>query len=459
MDCARIRDHLALDATGDLSEAESARVRAHLARCPRCRAAADEVRRTVEAVRAAAEPTTVRTGAVARLRQVAGAEIRAARRRMWALRGVRLAAGLAATVVLGMAIGYLVRGGAEGQGTLDPLLERWRYEGGATERTSPAEGVVVRDHLVYFVRRVETVGTVVAVDTATGEPVWESHVPAVGYLAADDARIYCVANAPGRGLELVALDAADGGTAWRFCGLAGGRGLALRPTRPVAMPSGRVGWTVGSTVHLIEADTGAAVWSRTMPGEGPLSEAAATDDGILVASCRALYGLKASTGEAAWRAALPKRLAATVAPLLAVAGSRVYVAGAEAGQGGRLLCLADHGQRVLWSREVPMPRHLVATAAGVVLRGTDVRALDQASGEAIWTCRADGCGPITCDHGLVQFVDSGRDGRLVAIDERTGETAWAIGGLQSCGVFQTAGDTGFVKTWDGVVHAVVLGRR
>jgi len=459
MDCSTIRDQLALYAMGDLGEAESARVRAHVARCRRCRDAADEIRRTVEAVRASAEPTVVRTEAAGRLRQAAGGEIRAARRRAWARRGVRLAVGLAATVVLGIAVGYVLRGGAENPSALDPLLERWRYEGGATERTSPADGVVVRDRLLYFVRRAETGGAVVAVDKASGEPVWESRLPAVGYLAADDARIYCVANAPGRGLELVALNAADGGTEWRFRGSAGGRGLALRPTRPVALPGGRVGWTVGSTVHLVEAETGQAVWTHTMAGEGPLSEAAAGDDGVVVASCRALYGLKASTGEAAWRAALPKRLAATVPPLLAVAASRMYVAGGGTGQGGRLLCMDDRGRRVLWSREVPMPRHLAATADGVVLRGTDVRALDPASGEAVWTCRADGCGPITCDHGLVQFVDSGRDGRLVAVDERTGETAWAIGGLQSCGVFQTAGDTGFVKTWDGVVHAVALVRR
>lgn len=457
MDCQTIRDDLPLWATGDLGEAESARVEAHLASCRRCRDAAEEYRRTVAALRDAAPPTAVRAQALARLRVAAGAEIRSARRRTWARRGLRLAIGLAATVVLGAMIGYLVRGVGLGDGGLDPLRERWRYEGGRTERTSPAEGVVVRGRLLYLVRRNETGGAVVAVDTAAGEPVWESRLPAVGYLAADEGRIYCVANAARHGLELVALDASDGRMLWRFGG--SGRGVALRPSRPVALPGGRVAWTVGSTVHLVDAATGAGLWSRSVPGEGPLSEAAATDDGVLVASCRALYGLKASTGEPAWRAALAHRLAPTVPPLLAVAGPRVYVAGGGSGQGGRLVCLDDRGRRVLWSRDVPLPRHLVATMDGVYLRGTDVRALDQASGEAVWTCRADGCGPLTCEHGLVQFVDSARDGRLVAIDERTGQTAWAIAGLQSCGVFQTAGGTGFVKTWDGVVHAVALGRR
>jgi len=58
--------------------------------------------------------------------------------------------------------------------------------------------------------------------------------------------------------------------------------------------------------------------------------------------------------------------------------------------------------------------------------------------------------------GLVHFVDSSGAGRLVAVDERTGQQAWTLAGLRSCSAFTKAGTTGYIKTQDGVVYAFAL---
>jgi outer membrane protein assembly factor BamB len=456
MNCRQIRDQLALWAAGDGSRAERAVIEAHLAACPACRDAARDYCAVVAEVRAAAAPTAVSTDTVRRMQTASAEEIRTARRRAWTRRALRLGAALAATVVLGVAVGYFVRGPARDEPTRAGRLERWRYEDARAERTSPADGVVVRGDRLYAVRRGEAGGAVVAIDAAAGRPLWESPLAGAGHLAADEARVYCVTAGPA-GPELVALDTADGRPAWRY--REESARVGLRPAQPVPLAAGRVAWTVGGTVHLLDAASGRPLWSRAVPGEALLSSVSEGGDGLLVAGCRALYGLDGGSGAVRWREAFDGAFLPVVRPLLAVGGGRAFVAGAGGGRAGRLVCLDRATRRVVWARPVPQPRHLLATADRVYLRGPDVRALAAGSGEAVWTHPADGCGPLTCSHGLVQFVDSGRDGRLLALDARTGRTAWEVPGLRSCCAVATAGDTGYVKTWDGVVHAIALRTR
>jgi len=456
MNCQQVQDQLALWATDDVTASERVRIEAHLAVCPVCHEMAEAYRESVVDLGQAIVPTVVSLQHVRSIQSVCAAEIRFQRRQEWQRRALCCGTALAAAMVLGVVAGYFIYGLGGRSGGFDPAVERWRYEGTPSQRTSSAEGVVVRGDRLYAVRRGESAGAVVAIDAVAGRPLWEAPIARPGYLAVDAERVYCVASGKG-GLQLVALDADDGRPAWRYADRSGA--VRLRPSRPVSLSGGRVAWTVGGSVHLLDAATGAAVWRRSLPGEGLLSRVAAADDDILVAGCRTLYGLDPASGEERWRRPFEEAMAPVLQPLLVVSGGRTYVAGAGGGQGGRLVCLDRLSGNTLWTCRVPQPRHLLATADRVYVRCTAIWALDYASGRRVWTCSADGCGPLTCENGLVRFVDSGRDGSLVALDQETGRKAWEVPGVQSCCAVATAGDTGYVKTWDGAVRAIALRTR
>jgi outer membrane protein assembly factor BamB len=108
---------------------------------------------------------------------------------------------------------------------------------------------------------------------------------------------------------------------------------------------------------------------------------------------------------------------------------------------------------------VPATRHLLAAGQGVYLRGEGVLALDTGSGAELWSSAASGCGPLTLVDGLIHFADSGEPGRLVALDPHSGRTAWEVVGIRSCDAFTKIGSTGYIKTQDGIVHAIALGGR
>ena len=112
--------------------------------------------------------------------------------------------------------------------------------------------------------------------------------------------------------------------------------------------------------------------------------------------------------------------------------------------------------RCLRQREVRGVRHLLATPEGVFLRGEDIRAYAPATGRPLWRRAAGGCGPLTSHGGLIHFVDSGGGGRLLALRPRSGGKVWEIAGIRSCDAFRRVGRTGYIKTQDGVIHAIAL---
>jgi outer membrane protein assembly factor BamB len=80
--------------------------------------------------------------------------------------------------------------------------------------------------------------------------------------------------------------------------------------------------------------------------------------------------------------------------------------------------------------------------------------LSRADGDNLWTCQASGCGAVTYADGLLWFVDSQDQGGLIAINSNTGQKAWELPGLRSCNAFVKVGRVGYLKTLDGVVHAI-----
>ena len=126
------------------------------------------------------------------------------------------------------------------------------------------------------------------------------------------------------------------------------------------------------------------------------------------------------------------------------------------GRASQLCCVDLGSRRLLWRRRVPGVRSLLATDEAVYVRGQEIVALSHRTGERLWRRAAEGCGPLTRSGGLVHFVDTRAEGRLVALSERSGQTAWEIPGIRSCDGFTKVGDTGYIKTQDGIVHALAF---
>jgi len=458
MNCNQVRRQLDLLALGDLPESVRAEVAAHLETCPECRQAWQDCRMVVASIRSSACLVHPRPAFLSATRSAVRAEIRLARRRRRLHRTVAAVASAAAMLLLAVAVWHVAgsrpEGAADSPTTYAAAAEQWRLEGAIAVPTSAAGGVIVRSPRMYFVRRGDGGQHIAAVSVTTGELIWESGIESRGYLAADEQRVYCLRPASRRSLELVALDAASGRPLWRFGGQAS---LGLRvPCRPVPLPQGRVCWTARDTVHMLDAASGRAIWARSFPDEGPLSPAWAWGGEYYVASSRALHCLSEEAGADTCRHPLEDAGALPSRPLLAVCGSRAYVACPTPSRMSRLVCLNLADRRVLWSRSVPRPLHLLATEDVLYVRGPEVLALDAASGAPRWTCLASGCSPMTADDGLLHLVDSTDAGRLVALDRHTGRQAWEIPGIRSCDAFVQAGDLGLIKTADGVVHAFAL---
>ncbi len=467
MNCEPIREKLELFVLGELCEAERAEVAEHLRGCAGCRTDEAELRTIVDDVRHAAPPAGPSPQLRAAVGAAARAELAAERRRHIVLRRVEFVAAAAALLLISFSIWAVRRiswrqpgpkpipGGLRADAKLS-APERWQYRGARVVPTSMADEVVVYGQTMYLLTQGDVTSGVAAIDVESGEPRWRSDVPSLGYLAANGRRVFCLGSVRPKTVDLIALDASDGELVWRYsC-------AELHPlravTRPVPLSGDRVCWTADAVVHLMDAQTGKALWTRGIDGEGALSAVAAREDLLYVVGGRSLYALDVRTGEPAWREKLDEGQGTDGRPMLALAGRCAYVAQERSREEARLVCLNLDTRRVVWEKTVPKVQHLLAGEDILYVRNHGVHALDGATGAVLWTYAAAGCSPLSRDYGLIYFADAAQRGRLVALDERTGTEAWEIARVRSCNAFTKIGSTGYIKTLDGVVHAIALDR-
>ena len=157
-----------------------------------------------------------------------------------------------------------------------------------------------------------------------------------------------------------------------------------------------------------------------------------------------------------WTAALPEQLAGVKRPMAALADGRLYFVQIGRTLRAHLVCMDLGSRRILWHRAAPGALDLAVADDGVYLRGKEITAFDAATGAQIWSRTARGCGPLTLAGGTIHFADSSKAGALVALDRRTGKEEWSLAGVRSCDALNMLGSTGYVKTQDGVVHAIRL---
>jgi outer membrane protein assembly factor BamB len=295
---------------------------------------------------------------------------------------------------------------------------------------------------------------VAALDIRTGRQNWLSDIQGCAHLLADDSRVYCLApGEPGK-LDLVALDAADGKTVWKYpqqC-----PDPLRSPCRPTLLPAGRICWTTNTTVQTLSCADGELLWAHSIPQGGLLSVAAIVDDDIYVTNVAGLHCLNSTTGDESWRLSYSGVKSGLDRPLLTAAETEIYVSLSLGLTASRLLCMDQAAHKMLWSKDVARVTHLYAVGDMLYLRDQNVQALDRTTGQLLWTCPATGCNPVTYAEGLAYFVDSRDQGRLVALNRYTGRKVWELAGMKSCNAFIKIDDTGYVKTHDGVVHAIVF---
>jgi len=492
MDCARVNQKIELFVLGELPESERVAIKAHLATCPACKTAEDEYRSLVAEIKDSAQPDSPEAypqlvggfDFARRVRLAVKAEIRSAARRSRVRRTIAVTGSIAACLLFafvirhawvssGSKVGPAVAknpsrepsGRARSALGAPPVLQAWEYRGARSVPGLMADGLVVRGQNMYLLQEYDGLTYVAAVDIKTGKQKWLSDIQSYGYLLADDSRVYCLAPSaagPADGgldpartfglVDLVALDAANGETLWRHPQQ---RPEPLRsPCRPTLLPTDRICWTTNTTIHVLGCADGKLLWTHSIPDGGLLSAASVADDGLYVANSIGLYCLNTATGRESRTVACDDIKSSPDRPLLTAADGKIYVSLGLGFRASRLLCMELTGHKILWSKVVARVSHLHAVGDLLYLRDQNIRALDRATGQLLWTYPATGCNPVTYAEGLAYFVDSSHQGRLLALNGQTGSKVWELAGMRSCNAFIKVDGTGFLKTNDGVVHAV-----
>ncbi|NOZ23234.1 MAG: PQQ-binding-like beta-propeller repeat protein [Planctomycetes bacterium] len=465
MGCREVRQDIEGFVLGALPPAREAEIGAHLAECPDCRAAEEHCRLLLCEIKRTADKVTPEPDWERTVRSAVAAGIQAERRQSHVRRVFAVVGSMAALLLISLTLWSIAdrtvnppqiktatkKDSAIGGGLVS---ERWRYESVRAAPGSVADGVIVQGASMYLLRDDEAVSCVVAIDTATGAPRWQSECPSLGYLAADRSRVFCLASGGSRTLDLVALDASDGKVLWRYS--QGAPHRLQGACHPIPLEDDRVCWTIHSTIHMLDAKTGKPIWTRPIADEGPLSSAAVKGEDLYVVTGRGLHCLKADSGDESWRERFAEEMCGQAQPLIALAGKRIYFVQTRLGAAPKLFCMDLDTREVIWKRSVSGARFLLAAGEKIYVRGRRILALDSRTGETQWAYSAAGCNPLTLVDGLLYFVDTNKHGSLVALAQRTGRKAWELPDIRSCDAFTKIGNTGYIKTRDGIVHALVL---
>jgi outer membrane protein assembly factor BamB len=472
MNCAEVSQKIEVFVLGELPKLEQVAIKAHLAVCPACRAAEGQYRLLVTQIKQASQPDSLRLDFVRAVHSAAKAEIQTIAHRSLIRRIIAITASAAACLLFASVIWHvwilepdpLRSSSEEAQGTrhggrisalgAPSILQVWQHRGALSVPGSMADGVVVRGQNMYLLQQYGQQAHVAALDIKTGRQNWLSDSQGCGHILADDSRVYCLAPSGTGKLDLVALDAADGKTLWKYpqqC-----PDPLRSPCRPTLLRAGRICWTTNTAVHTLSCANGELLWVHSIPDGGLLSAAALVNNDIYVANAGGLYCLNTATGDESWRLAYSDAESGRDRPLLAVADAEIYVSLGLGVGASRLLCMDLTAHRILWSRDVAHVTHLYAIGDMLYLRDQNVQALDRTTGQLLWTCPATGCNPVTYAEGLAYFVDSRDQGRLVALNRYTGSKVWELAGMKSCNAFIKTDGAGYVKTHDGVVHAIAF---
>ena len=250
----------------------------------------------------------------------------------------------------------------------------WSREIGYSGFSSPA----VADGLVYVGTSEALSGTFFALDAATGDVRWTADMPG-GVTGAPSVAGGRVAVATGTG-ALHVLDAATGASLWSR---ASATTMAALTTTAIA--GGVVYFSSSATVKAFQASTGKQLWTRALRGYGVPPVVA--DGRVYVTSGGALHALDAVTGNPLWSSSVGgdqlRPPAAAYGRLYTSDTHHAYAI--EAGTG-----------RFLWIADLPSAGAAVAATTSV--------------------------GPVVANR--VVYLPSSFDSTLYALNATTGTLVW-----------------------------------
>jgi outer membrane protein assembly factor BamB len=496
MNCAEVNQKIELFVLDVLPKSQHVAIKAHLASCPVCRVTEDEYRLLVTKIREAGQPDLPRFDFAHGVRSAVRAEIRSIALGSLARRIIAITGSVAACLLFALVVWRVWTpsrsrvapvitknlfkeslGEATSALGTPSILQAWQYRGARSVPGSVADGVVVHGQNMYLLQEHGWGAYVAALDIKTGKQKWLSDIQSCGYLLADDSRVYCLAPSqagPAKGgfdrvqaaegrpdrvqdfalVDLVAIDAVNGKTLWKYPQQS--PYPLPSPCRPTLLPTGRICWTTDTTIHMLSCANGKLLWTHTIPDGDLLSAAAVVNNNLYVVNTIGLYCLDITTGHECWRLACGDVTFGQGRPLLAATDGEIYAALSLGFGSSRLLCMKLTGHKILWSKVVAHVTHLYAVGDILYLRDQNVQALDRTTGRLLWTCPATGCNPVTYTEGLAYFVDTSDQGRLVALNRYTGCKVWELAGMRSCNAFIKVNSSGFIKTHEGVIHAIIF---
>ncbi|HEY6223963.1 MAG TPA: PQQ-binding-like beta-propeller repeat protein, partial [Gemmatimonadales bacterium] len=256
--------------------------------------------------------------------------------------------------------------------------------------------------------------SVVLLDRASGERIWRRHVPgtvAAGPLIADSA-VYVATQAVPDG-RVLALRLKTGATLWSVRTGGVSAGLALTDSTIIAA-------TDRGTVVALDRRTGERRWERAL-GRGIRATPVVAPAGIAVATIGdTLYLIEAGSGAIRARLATP----GTIVGSPAADGNRIY-AGTTA---GHLLAIALPDLTVLWDRPVGDPVYGAPALSGDTLYAiTDSGTLWRVPLAAAESARSlalgvpSTAGPTPLANGVLV---AGYTGDILLVDAATDSVRW-----------------------------------
>jgi outer membrane protein assembly factor BamB len=273
-------------------------------------------------------------------------------------------------------------------------------------------------------------------------------------LAADNQRVYLMANGRDGNWICAALSAKNGATLWTQPASETPAG----PPSTLTLLRNGLCWSEGNRVVLREPATGRLLWSRTVGRGGLLSAPVQQGTTLFTAALDQLHALNPRTGDVLWSQPLASHtvLANLTRPMLEAGAGRIFCASRDDQGKGVLRCIEPATRQVLWTRETAAPLKLHFHSERLFVRTPDLNAFDTRTGRPLWQAPVGGCGTLSFRGNRVYLVDAAEKSRVLALDVVTGKQVWTHAVVASCNGIVVTGHYGILSGNDRTLYTFDL---